>query len=228
MDISALSPILPGPVGKPADDAQLEDARTAASADFESFLTLLTAQLRNQDPLEPLDSTQFVAQLASFSTVEQLVTANERIDALAAQSISGDIAAFSSWIGKEVATTDGVFRATGNAVSFATPTLPAGGRIEAVVRDLAGTALKTFTVTPDGAGQASWDGTDSLGVPVSGRDLKIDLSIIEGGTVTQTIPAGVARLVTGIRGAEDGIIIELADGGSVKPEEVGRLNLAQP
>jgi flagellar basal-body rod modification protein FlgD len=48
-------------------------------ADFQTFLTLLTTQLKNQNPLEPLDSTQFVAQLASFSSVEQQVKTNDRL-----------------------------------------------------------------------------------------------------------------------------------------------------
>jgi flagellar basal-body rod modification protein FlgD len=58
-------------------------ASNPVTADFQSFLRLLTAQLRNQDPLSPLDSTQFVAQLASFSTVEQLASANTRLDKIA-------------------------------------------------------------------------------------------------------------------------------------------------
>ena len=49
------------------------------AGDFETFLKLLTAQLRNQDPLQPMDSTEFVAQLASFSAVEQQVRANDRL-----------------------------------------------------------------------------------------------------------------------------------------------------
>ena len=57
----------------------------APAVDFQSFLQLLTAQLRYQDPLAPLDSTQFVAQLAGFSTVEQLVNANRRLDEIAAR-----------------------------------------------------------------------------------------------------------------------------------------------
>ncbi len=53
--------------------------KTEAGTDFQTFLTLLTTQLRNQDPLKPMDSTQFVAQLASFSAVEQQVRTNEKL-----------------------------------------------------------------------------------------------------------------------------------------------------
>ena len=59
------------------------DAANELAGDFETFLSLLTAQLRNQDPLKPMESTEFVAQLASFSAVEQQVRTNDRLDELA-------------------------------------------------------------------------------------------------------------------------------------------------
>lgn len=54
----------------------------ALESDFTTFLNLLTAQLRNQDPMNPTDSTQFVAQLAQFSNVEQAVKSNKTLDAI--------------------------------------------------------------------------------------------------------------------------------------------------
>ena len=90
MEITPNPPLL-AELARIETEEQEEETQTAArsaAADFDSFLNLLTAQLRNQDPLQPIDSTQFVAQLASFSTVEQLIGTNERLDALAAYSNS--------------------------------------------------------------------------------------------------------------------------------------------
>src|SRR5210317_206272 len=117
MDIPTITPLLPelaarqgqaGGVGQPA----------TPDADFQSFLTLLTAQLRNQDPLQPLDSTQFVAQLASFSTVEQLVGVNDRLDAQAMQATAKNGAEFASWIGHAASAIDGRFTASGGPEAF--------------------------------------------------------------------------------------------------------------
>ena len=67
---------------EPAPTAATDQSAAAAAADFETFLSLLTTQLRNQDPLKPLDSTEFVAQLASFSAVEQQINTNAKLDAI--------------------------------------------------------------------------------------------------------------------------------------------------
>jgi flagellar basal-body rod modification protein FlgD len=64
--------------------AQQTSGLATTGDEFNNFLELLTAQIRNQDPLEPLDSTQFVEQLATFSTLEQQVQSNTRLDTIAA------------------------------------------------------------------------------------------------------------------------------------------------
>lgn len=221
MIITPPTAILPGPLSPVDSESELGNAQEAANADFTSFLTLLTAQLRNQDPLEPIESTEFVAQLASFSSVEQLVSVNERLDAMAGQSLSGDIAAFSAWIGRDVAIADGTFRGTGDPVFFNVPGDIQADRVEAIVRDSFGGELSRFTVSPGEL--ASWDGTDSLGVPIVGRDLSLRLTAVDGGISGDEVPAEVLRRVSGLRGSEDGVVLDLADGGSALPEQVSRV-----
>lgn len=59
------------------------NATETVGEEFSTFLTLLTAQIRNQDPLAPLDSTQFVEQLATFSSLELQATANNSLETIA-------------------------------------------------------------------------------------------------------------------------------------------------
>ncbi len=77
-------------------------ASSGADSDFDTFLTLLTAQLRNQDPLKPVESTAFVAQLASFSAVEQQVQSNTKLENILEALASGATGGLSQWIGQEV------------------------------------------------------------------------------------------------------------------------------
>ncbi len=87
-------------------------SQTASSAtsgtnntlDYNNFLELLVAQLKNQDPTNPSDPTAFVSQLASFSSVEQQVNTNSKLDALLTQS---ELSQGASIIGRTVTSADG-------------------------------------------------------------------------------------------------------------------------
>jgi flagellar basal-body rod modification protein FlgD len=59
-----------------------QSSSAASTVDYNSFLQLLVAQLKNQDPTEPMDSAQYMAQLASFSNVEQVMKTNAKLDAM--------------------------------------------------------------------------------------------------------------------------------------------------
>lgn len=61
----------------------VSDSSSNPSEEFDTFLTLLTAQIRNQDPLAPLDSTQFVEQLATFSNLELQAEGNQTLESIA-------------------------------------------------------------------------------------------------------------------------------------------------
>ncbi|TPE59012.1 flagellar basal body rod modification protein [Sandaracinobacter neustonicus] len=71
------------------------------------FLTLLITQLKNQDPLSPLDNEAFVAQLAQFSTVSGITSTNDKLDSLAQLTASNVRTGALQWIGRSVEGTDG-------------------------------------------------------------------------------------------------------------------------
>ena len=84
----------------------------AASLDYSTFLNLLLAQLKNQDPTKPMDSTEYMSQLASFSNVEQTIKTNSKLDSLlTSQSLSQA----ENLIGKTVTNADGTI--SGKVVS---------------------------------------------------------------------------------------------------------------
>ncbi len=80
------------------------DTAKAATVDYDAFLKLLVAQLKNQDPTNPTDSAEFMAQLASFSNVEQSVKANTKLDSLIT---SLALTQADGLIGKTVTSSDG-------------------------------------------------------------------------------------------------------------------------
>ena len=74
--------------------------RTRLSDNYDTFLVLLTAQLQNQDPLAPMDSTQFTQQLVQFSQVEQQIRTNEQLEGLVGQYQAASAGAALSYLGK--------------------------------------------------------------------------------------------------------------------------------
>ena len=81
----------------------------AATVDYRAFLKLLVAQMKNQDPTSPMESTDYVAQLATFSQVEQSVQINNRLDQILQASV---LSQAGSIIGRTVTTADGEISGT--------------------------------------------------------------------------------------------------------------------
>lgn len=93
-----------------------------ATVDYESFLKLLVAQLKNQDPTDPADGTEFLSQLASFSSVEQGVQMNSKLEALITGSMLGQA---DSVIGRSVTSADGLVGGAVESVSISGSSLVA-------------------------------------------------------------------------------------------------------
>lgn len=226
MDVSELRPLLPNVINPAAQVEDTIEASSAASSDFESFLTLLTAQLRNQDPLSPMDSTDFIAQLASFSGVEQQIGTNNRLDQVVEQAVNGDIATFATWIGRNVSTVDGIFRADGEEVSFKIPEVPSAETATAVVRLEDGREVRRIPISTDASNAFLWDGKNAGGTLLDGQNMKIEIEYFSGGTISETRSAIVGTTVTGIRGTENGVELDLEDGRRVDASDVATLELA--
>jgi flagellar basal-body rod modification protein FlgD len=86
-----------------------------ADVDYNSFLKLLVAQMKNQDPTQPMDATQYVSQLATFSGVEQSVQMNSKLETLIANS---SLSQAEGWIGRTVTSADGTISGVVKSVTI--------------------------------------------------------------------------------------------------------------
>lgn len=155
MEISPVSKTAPAATPKP------EAEKSVLASDFETFLQMLTAQARYQDPLEPLDSTEYAAQLAQFSTVEQQVKGNDLLSGIAAQLGVGNMAQFAGWIGMEARTNSPAYFDGG---SIKTTSKPAAAADEAflIVRNEAGEQVFRRKVPLEGE-TYEWNGLNNDG-----------------------------------------------------------------
>lgn len=102
--ISSTSPVSGLTSGTSTATTSSSSAGSASSIDYHAFLQLLVAQLQNQDPTSPMDSTAYMSQLASFSQVEQSVASNAKLDSLLSANAlqTADLA-----LGRTVTSADG-------------------------------------------------------------------------------------------------------------------------
>src|ERR1700710_989023 len=94
------------------------NAMAQLSGNFNTFLTLLTTQLKNQDPMSPMDSNQFTQQLVEFSQVEQQIDTNTNLKSLIPQGTTQAGAFATTYLGKKVSITSGQASLSGGAANW--------------------------------------------------------------------------------------------------------------
>src|SRR6266542_704728 len=144
----------------------------------DEFLKLLTAQLANQDPLQPVDNQAFIAQLAQFSSVEQLQNLTSRLDTLLLATASTNQMSTASLVVKDVAfKADGVDVAAGVSSPLQIK-LPARATVTAVVQDASGRTVRTLPMGVRDAGtfDLGWDGRGDGGAPLPAGHYTVKLS----------------------------------------------------
>lgn len=129
----------------------------ALSGDFETFLKLLTTQLNNQDPLNPTDSTEFVAQIAQFSAVEQQVKTNDTLETILSALGGEGLGALSPWLGASVETATALRYDGETPLTLSVDPAPEATAAVLTVRTQEGVVVSRKPVDP-AATSLSWEG----------------------------------------------------------------------
>lgn len=167
-----------------------EGALAKATGDFEMFLTLLTTQLQNQDPLDPLDSSEYTQQLVQYSQVEQSIQQTQVLKDINAQLSTQDMAQASAFIGRGVEYAMPTSGLTEQPASWTWNSDTKVDSLVATVTNAAGDVVYRGTAAGgDKTGKFAWDG--SLGGGLTAPEGAYDLSL-EGKTASgQTVPVNV-------------------------------------
>lgn len=157
MDIAALT--------SEATQSDSAVAQKSLSENFDQFLTMLTVQLQNQDPLSPMDSTEFTNQLVMFSQLEQDIKANENLEQQIALQQAAETTAALSYLGNEIEAESSAVYLEGGATEFSYD-MPTGAQTATItVFDADGNIIRVLPAeTEPGRNSGTWDGTDEQGV----------------------------------------------------------------
>jgi flagellar basal-body rod modification protein FlgD len=199
----------------------------------EDFLKMLTAQMRYQNPLEPMNDQEFVAQMAQFSSLEQLQNMNSTLsqssqwDMLLSQTINNTMA--TSLIGKTVtAESNSVSLEAGGsaAIGFTSSDFALSGTVTIYGAD--DSIVRIIPLSEVAAGQSTihWNGKDGEGNEVAAGDYtyQVDLKDVKGASVSVTgYRSGVVEAIKYANGQAmllvDGSYISLSEVREVKPEK---------
>ncbi len=183
------------------------------SADMNTFLQLLTTQLKYQDPMDPMDTAEFTNQLVQYSSVEQAIQTNEKLDTMMSLSIANLGAQAVSYIGKTVQVLGDVMPLEGGKAK-ATYTLDKDVlSATIVVKDMDGNVVYTETGEKTaGTHEFSWDGKDSDGNQLEDGAYQIEVSTkVAEGDAGASVTTTIFGKVTGVASDQNNIYVGLGD-----------------
>ena len=183
-----LSPIsTAGQPGSAASDQQ------GIANDFDAFLSLLTTQLQNQDPLDPMNTDEFTQQLVQFSEVEQLIKQTEELESIRQVTAAAAATNAVSFIGKAVSVSSTTTALENGSAKWSYEADGASDSALFTIRDSSGQTVWTGERSVvEGRGSFTWDGRNNSGqqMPEGNYSLTIDARDPEDGTIGVDIEVG--------------------------------------
>ncbi|MBN2629223.1 MAG: flagellar hook assembly protein FlgD [Rhodobacteraceae bacterium] len=194
-----------------------------ASTDFETFLKMLTTQLQNQDPLNPIDSADYAVQLATFSGVEQAVRTNQLLESMQAQFGLLGMAQLTGWVGQEARVAAPVHM-DGTPVTLAPTPAAAADRAVLVVADADGTTVSREDI-PVSTEPYQWLGADAAGDRLAVGTYALSLESYVNDTLLSTTAVEAYVPILEVRGGAEGSRLVLRGGVEVPATSVTALRV---
>ncbi|MES2682465.1 MAG: flagellar hook assembly protein FlgD [Pseudomonadota bacterium] len=191
----------------------------------EDFLKLMTTQLQSQDPFKPMDSAQFLGQIAQFSTVSGIQSLNTGFASLNDSLTANQALQGAALVGRSVQVPGDalVLGATGSLEASAA--LPTGGVLRATIRDAAGAVVRHLDLGAQAAGNTpiTWDGTTDSGVRAAAGQYSIRAELSDSDGTSQALATEVIAPVTAVRLGAQGLQVEIAGSGIVPLSSVTQI-----
>lgn len=202
-----------------------DSATTSASELQDRFLKLLVAQMKNQDPLNPLDNAQVTTQLAQISTVSGIDKLNSTMSGLSTSLLAAQSAQSASLIGRQVFAAGSTLTLSGTTgtATGAVDLKQVADRVTVMIADANGTVVRRLELGPSAVGTTAfqWDGKTDAGTKASAGTYVFQVSAAKGNTSVTAEPLTVGK-VSGVAVA-DGMKLSIDGGSSVGLADVKRI-----
>jgi flagellar basal-body rod modification protein FlgD len=206
--------------------ATASSALASIAGNFNSFLTMLTTQLQNQDPSSPMDSDQFTTEIAQFAGVQQQVNTNTNLGQLISLTQAGQVASGSSLVG-ETATFTGTqipLQSGSGQIAFTTASAEP---IAIAITNASGNVVRSVQETSTaGSNSWTWDGKDDSGNSLANGTYGIAVETQDSAGNTTAVPFTMTGTVTGVSKASSGDVMLQMGSDSVDMNTVSSVNKA--
>lgn len=191
---------------------------------IEEFLTLMTAQLKNQDPMKPLEGTEFISQLATFGTVSGVQEMKESMELLAGSLRSTQTLNGSSMIGRNVLVEADSFTHTQGGTVGGELEVPAGAtKLQVRITDSTGAVVREMTLdTAQGTRTFTWDGLKTNGQPAESDTYEIEAVATVAGQ-TGSLPLMLSGRVSSVSIVGTNLMLNTPALGAVDMSDVRRV-----
>ncbi len=199
-----------GSISGTSSGSSLYSSATTIAGNFDTFLQLLTTQLQNQNPLDPLDTNQFTEQLVQFSAVEQQLLTNDYLETLIKSSQTSSTSEAVSFIGKEISASTSLTNLENGQASWLYHADSPAEKAYVTVYDSNGNTVFNTTLSLDqGDGRFDWDGIDNSGQQVKDGPYQIEIDARDEAGNSVSVSTEMAGVVDGVdySGAEPYLVI---------------------
>ena len=187
-----------------AEGSQSAAAKAKNEEDLNKFLNLLVTQLKNQDPLDPMDATEFTSQLVQFASVEQQIFANSNLEKLVGLEETSQVSTLVDFIGNTVEAESRSLPLENASATF-TYSIPAG-TAQATISITDSEGMTSFTGEADatsGQHTFNWDGKSTQGTQLPDGDYTVSVNALDASGNLMPVTYTIFGRVTGA-GVDDG------------------------
>jgi flagellar basal-body rod modification protein FlgD len=205
----------------PRTSAADTNPKSMITSDFDMFLRMMTTQLQNQDPLNPIDSADYAVQLATFSGVEQQAQTNKLLESMQAEFGLMGMAQMAGWVGKEARSMAAVW-VDGQPVTLSPAPAIGADRAVLAVYNAQGNLVSRDDI-PVSSSTLDWAPVDATGAPLPTGTYTFKLESYSGDQMIKSSAVEAYGRITEVRGGTGGTTLVLEGGSEVPASAVTAL-----
>jgi flagellar basal-body rod modification protein FlgD len=219
---SAASGAAATPAGLLTASAQTTKDAVGLASNFNNFLQLLTTQLQNQDPLSPMDSTQFTSQLVQFSQVEQSINTNSRLDQLVSLQSGSQAVSATNFIGKKIQAFGNQMSLTSGSAQYVYELPQDAASATVTIKNANGDTIRTISNAPITSGnhELTWDGKDDQGNTMPDGTYSFAVKALDSDKANIDVTTGITGTVKGVTVANGTVVLDLGNNMLVKVTDI--------